>query len=227
MLQIEVPRIHAQLEAWAATYGPIFRLRLSFRDALVVSRPDLVAAIFRDRPDGWRRLETMQAVLRETGVHGLFSAEGDDWRRQRRLVMAAFDPGHLRSYFPSLLRVTERLKGRLDAAARERESIDLQRVLMRYTVDVSAGLAFGIDMNTLQDRGDALQSHLDKVFPMFARRITAAFPLWRYFKLPSDRAFDRHLAEVHAAVKGFVQAARERMDGIRAFGNSPRICWRR
>jgi len=213
MLQIEVPRIHAQLEAWAATYGPIFRLRLSFRDALVVSRPDLVAAIFRDRPDGWRRLETMQAVLRETGVHGLFSAEGDDWRRQRRLVMAAFDPGHLRSYFPSLLRVTERLKGRLDAAARERESIDLQRVLMRYTVDVSAGLAFGIDMNTLQDRGDALQSHLDKVFPMFARRITAAFPLWRYFKLPSDRAFDRHLAEVHAAVKGFVQAARERMDG--------------
>jgi len=79
MLQIEVPRIHAQLEAWAATYGPIFRLRLSFRDALVVSRPDLVAAIFRDRPDGWRRLETMQAVLRETGVHGLFSAEGDDW----------------------------------------------------------------------------------------------------------------------------------------------------
>jgi len=84
---------------------------------------------------------------------------------------------------------------------------------MRYTVDVSAGLAFGIDMNTLQDRGDALQSHLDKVFPMFARRITAAFPLWRYFKLPSDRAFDRHLAEVHAAVKGFVQAARERMDG--------------
>src|SRR5258708_3886828 len=138
MLQIEVPRIHAQLEAWAATYGPIFRLRLSFRDALVVSRPDLVAAIFRDRPDGWRRLETIQAVLRETGVHGLFSAEGDDWRRQRRLVMAAFDPGHLRSYFPSLLRVTERLKGRLDAAARERESIDLQRVLMRYTVDVSA-----------------------------------------------------------------------------------------
>jgi len=210
--QIDVPRVHQQLEAWAATYGPIYRLRFMFRDALVVSRPDLVAAIFRDRPDGWRRMRYVQQVLRETGPHGLFSAEGEDWRRQRRLVMAAFDPGHLRRYFPSLLRVTERLKQCLDAAARDGEWIDLQRVLMRYTVDVTAGLAFGIDMNTQQDPANALQSHLDKVFPMFTKRITKAFPLWRYVKLPSDRAFDRHLAQLHAAVRGFVEAARERIE---------------
>jgi cytochrome P450 len=212
MPQIEVPRMHAQLEAWAAKYGSIYRLKLSFRDALVVSRPDLVAAILRDRPDGWRRLGTMQSVIREIGVDGLFSAEGDNWRRQRRLIMAAFDPGHLRQYFPSLQRVTQRLKVGLDAAARQQESIDLQRVLMRYTVDVTAGLAFGIDMNTQQDPDNALQSHLDKVFPMFARRISAAFPWWRYVKLPSDRVFDRHLAKLHAAVHGFVQAARDRVD---------------
>jgi cytochrome P450 len=212
MPQIDVPRVHEQLEAWAAIYGPIYRVRLMFRDALVVSRPDLVAAIFRDRPDGWRRMRSVQSVLRETGTHGVFSAEGDDWRRQRRLVMAAFDPGHLRGYFPSLLRVTERLKQRLDAAARDGEWIDLQRVLMRYTVDVIAGLAFGIDMNTQQDPDNALQSHLDKVFPMFTRRITAAFPRWRYFKLPSDRVFDRHLAQLHAAVRGFVDAARKRIE---------------
>jgi cytochrome P450 len=212
MPQIEVPSMHAQLEAWAAKYGSIYRLKLSFRDALVVSRPDLVAAILRDRPDGWRRLGTMQSVIREIGVDGLFSAEGDNWRRQRRLIMAAFDPGHLRQYFPSLQRVTQRLKVGLDAAARQQESIDLQRVLMRYTVDVTAGLAFGIDMNTQQDPDNALQSHLDKVFPMFARRISAAFPWWRYVKLPSDRVFDRHLAKLHAAVHGFVQAARDRVD---------------
>jgi cytochrome P450 len=212
MFQIEVPRLHTQLEAWAAAYGPIYRLRMLFRDTLVVSRADLVAAIFRDRPDGWSRLGTMQAVLRETGTNGVFTAEGDDWRRQRRLVMAAFDPGHLKRYFPSLLRVTERLKERLDAAARSGESIDLQRVLMRYTVDVTAGLAFGVDINTQQERDDVLQSHLNQVFPMFARRISAAIPLWRYVRLPADRAFDRHLAALHSAVQGFVQAARQRME---------------
>ena len=58
---------------------------------------------------------------------------------------------------------------------------------------------------------DAIQQHLDTVFPMLMRRVNAAFPLWRYVKLPSDRAFDRHLAAVHAAVQGFVEAARARM----------------
>jgi cytochrome P450 len=211
MFQVEVERLHAQLEAWAAQYGPIYRARLLLRDALVVSRPDLIAAIFRDRPEGWRRLTRVQTVIRETGSHGLFSAEGEEWRRQRRLVMSAFDPGHMKSYFPSLARVTARLKECLDEAARRGEALDLQRVLMRYTVDVVAGLAFGIDMNTQQDPENALQRHLDKVFPMFARRVAAAFPLWRYVKLPADREFDRHLAVVRAAALGFVRAARERM----------------
>jgi putative nucleotidyltransferase with HDIG domain len=34
---------------------------------------------------------------------GLFGAEGEDWRKQRRMVMASFAPGHVRAYFPSLV----------------------------------------------------------------------------------------------------------------------------
>jgi cytochrome P450 len=154
----------------------------------------------------------MQSVIGEMGAHGLFSAEGDDWRKQRRLVMKAFDPAHLKHYFPSLQRVTERLRLCLDAAARSGEALDLQTVLMRYTVDVTAGLAFGIDMNTQQHPDDALQGHLEQVFPMLMKRIFAPFPWWRLVRLPSDRAFDRHLAQVHEAVRGFIAAARERME---------------
>jgi len=209
--QFDLQHLHAQFEAWARKYGPIYRLRFGTRDALVVSRPDLVAAIFRDRPDGWRRLETMRTVLREIGIDGLFTAEGEDWKRQRRLVMAAFDPAHLKRYFPSLRRVTERLKQRLDAAASTGEWIDLQHLLMRYTVDVTSGLAFGIDINTQQNPDNVVQGHLDKVFPMLMRRTNALVPIWRYLKLPSDRAFDRHLAEIHKAIRQFVRQARERI----------------
>ncbi len=209
--QIDPLRMHAKLEAWARQYGPLYRIRLGNREMLVISRTDLIAAMLRDRPDAWRRPRPMQNIIREMGGHGLFSAEGDDWRRQRKLVMGAFDPGHLKSYFPSLVRVTERLRARLDDAARRGEVLDLQTVLMRYTVDVTAGLAFGIDMNTQQQPHDALQAHLDKVFPMLMRRIFAPFPWWRYLRLPSDRAFERHLVKVHEAIGGFVSAARERM----------------
>ena len=209
--QVEAKRMHLQLEAWAAEYGPLYRVHLGRGEVLVVARSDCIATILRDRPDGWRRLRSTQSVIREMGGHGLFSAEADDWRRQRRLVMRAFDPLHLKRFFPSLVRVTERLKARLDAAAASGEALDLQALLMRYTVDVTAGLAFGVEVNTLEQPGDALQAHLDQVFPMMMKRIFAPVRWWRYVRLPSDRRFEAHLAKVHEAVAGFVAAARQRL----------------
>jgi cytochrome P450 len=209
--QLDLPHLHAQLERWAAAHGPLYRLRLGRRQVLVLAQPELIAGVLRARPEGWRRLQTMQAAIVEIGGRGLFAAEGDDWRVQRRLVMKAFDPAHLKDYFPSLLRVTARLRECLDEAARSGRPVDLQTLLMRYTVDVTAGLAFGIDMNTQQHPDDALQGHLDKVFPMLMKRIFAPFPWWRHFRLPSDRAFDRHLARVLEAIAGFIRDARERM----------------
>ena len=221
LLQLELSQIHQQLEGWAKIYGPIYRLRIGPRDALVVARPDLIAGILRDRPDGWSRLRTMQAVIHEMGIDGVFSAEGEAWRRQRRLVAAAFTPSHLKRYFPLIERMTERLKERLDLAARTGAWVDLQTMLMRYSVDVTASLAFGIDVNTMQQANGAPQEHLDQIFPMLMRRMNAPFPYWRYIKLPADRAFDRHLAAGHAAVRTFVQTARDRIAADPALAERP------
>ena len=114
LLQVDPERMHVTLEDWVDKYGPLYRFQMGRRQTLVVARKDLIAKMLRDRPEGWRRLQSMQEIIREMGAHGLFSAEGDDWRRQRKLVMAAFDPGHLKRYFPALVRVTERLLKRLD-----------------------------------------------------------------------------------------------------------------
>ena len=50
--QIDPLRMHAQMEKWAHEYGPMYRLRLGRREALVLSRADLIAGLMRDRPDG-------------------------------------------------------------------------------------------------------------------------------------------------------------------------------
>ncbi|HEU4460912.1 MAG TPA: cytochrome P450 [Methylibium sp.] len=210
-LQLKLRRLHRQMEAWAAQHGPLYRLRLGGRDALVVADAEVIAGALRERPDTWRRIRPIEAVIREAGGHGLFSCEGDDWRRQRRLVMSAFDPAHLKRFYPSLRRVTARLAACWREAAGRGEPIDLQASLTRYTVDVTTGLAFGADLNTLE-APQPLQEHLDKLFPMLFRRINLPFAYWRWLRLPIDRAFDRHLAAVQQAVQGFVRAARQRLE---------------
>ena len=208
-LQIDPSRMHLQLQQWCEEYGPYFKLRLMKRKIVVVGDHEVVAAILRDRPEGFRRTTRLEEIWTELGLApGVFGANGDIWRRQRRMVMAGFDPAHVKRYFPSLLAVAQRLGGRWQQAARHGRAIDLQSDLMRYTVDTIAGLAFGAEVNTLESDGDVIQQHLDKIIPAVFKRVFAPLPVWRLVRTPADRRLARSIAAVNAAVDGFIAQAR-------------------
>ncbi len=211
-LAIDAPRLHQQLERWCRDLGPLYQLRFGRQRLLVVGDHALVAAVLRDRPDGFRRPAQHAAIGQETGLPGsVFRSEGEAWRRQRRMVMAGLDPAHVRGYYPSLLTVARRLADRWQRAAASGAAIDLQADLMRFTVDSVAGLAFGAEVNTLESGADVIQQHLDKVFPTLQRRMLSPLPYWRWLKLPADRRFDRSVVAINAAVAGFVAQARNRL----------------
>ena len=211
-LQFRSPTLHLALEDWAVQYGPYYQLRAAGRRILVLSDHQVVASVLRDRPAAFSRTARLREIGQEMGLQpGVFSAEGEDWMRQRRMVMAGFDPGHVRAYYPALVKVAQRLVQRWTEAARRQETIVLQSDLMRYTVDTIAGLAFGAEVDTLGADGDVIQQHLDKVFPALFRRITAPIPTWRLFPSRADRALARSMVEVNKAVDGFIAQARSRM----------------
>ena len=211
-LQMKGPQVHLQLERWCREFGPYYRLNVGPRRLLVVGEHQVVAAMLRDRPDGFSRGARLEIIGDEMGLKpGLFGASGDMWRRQRRMVMAAFDPTHIKSYYPALCRVAHRLVGRWKIAAHGNRSIDLQADLMRYTVDTIAGLAFGAEVNTLESDEDVIQKHLDKIFPALARRLNAAIPTWRWLPSRKDRELKDSMVAVNEAVDGFVAQARARL----------------
>jgi cytochrome P450 len=211
LLQLDLKQLHRVLERWGDEFGTLYKFELGQRPVLVVTDPELNQRILRDRPKLYRRLGTIEPVFKEMGITGVFSAEGEDWKRQRRMTAHALDAQHLRQFFPTLIKVTERLKNRWNAAADKQSAVDVQQDLMRYTVDVTTNLAFGYDMNTLEKEGDVIQEHLEKIFPAINRRINAPIPYWRYFKLPDDRALDKSLVAIRETITGFVTRGRERL----------------
>ncbi len=208
-LQIDRSRMHLQLEQWSREFGEIYRFRIAMRELVVFANPETVSAILRDRPDGFWRSARLEETARQYGFGGLFSSNGEDWKRQRSMVLNGLDPTHVKAFFPALVKVTERLAQRWRLAARSKESIDLQSDLMRYTVDVTAGLAFGTDINTLESHGEIIQTHLDKVLPAVFRRLVATFPYWHFFKLARDRAVEGHIVELRRAVANFISETRK------------------
>jgi cytochrome P450 len=128
------------------------------------------------------------------------------------MVQHGLDPNHVKAFFPTLVKVTQRFALRWHRAAVSNETIELLSDLMRYTVDVTAGLAFGADVNTTESDQEVIQTHLDKLFPVLFKRLLAPVPYWHYVKLPSDRRVGRHVIAVQRAVDGFIRAARLRLE---------------
>ena len=221
--QVNRAQIHQNMEQWAREFGPLFKVQLGRATLLVVADHALFGAVMKDRPSGFRRTPILGVIANELGLpQGLFSAEGDDWLRQRRIVMASFAPTHVRAYFPSLIKVTLRLQERWQKAARAKESINLQADLMRFTVDAIAGLAFGKDINTLQAGEDVIQRHLDKVLPAVFKRMFSLFPVWRYFKRTADRELEASVAVIKNTIEEFVVQARQRLRDDPTLREQPR-----
>lgn len=209
--QLDLEQLHVTMENWQEQYGSFFKFRIMNKSAIAVARPHLIRMVLRERPHNFRRIDTIEAVFEELGAQGLFSVEGEAWRRQRRVVAQALNAKRIRAFFPKMQEITGRLLRRWSRAAASGATVDVQADLMRYTVDVTSNLSFNYDMNTLEKEGDVIQDKLEHVFPMISRRVNSAFPYWRYFKLKRDRELDKALKELKVAIDEIIEVSRERL----------------
>ncbi|MGA8890462.1 MAG: cytochrome P450 [Anaeromyxobacteraceae bacterium] len=208
---LDLERLHLTLERWARRHGPVYRLSLGGRSVVALSDPRLVQQVLRERPGAFRRLANIEPVFRELGLLGVFSAEGVEWRPLRRLTMEALSPAHLRAFHPALREVAVRLHRRWGAEADAGRPVEVEEDFKRFTVDLTTRLAFGHDLDTLEQGEDVLQRRLEQVFPGINRRLFAVFPLWRHLKLPPERRLERAVAEVLELLRGFLVEARARL----------------
>ncbi len=202
---------HQTLEQWAREYGPMYRFMLGPRPVVVFSDPALIGEVLRHRPNHFSRGARLREAIDEVGLSGVFSAEGDRWRRQRRLVMRALTPEAVKHFFPIVRTVTERLHARWQAAARAGAPVDVPRDLKRYSVDVTTWLAMGVDVDTLNHDDNPLQSDVEFMFETIGRRFLKPIPYWRWIKLPADRRADEVIARLGATVDDLIAKGRARM----------------
>lgn len=211
-LQLKPQTMHLQLEAWARELGPMYRIRVGPKRAAVITDMELAQQAMRDRPETFRRLRAFEPVAKELGMHFLFTAEGEMWKRQRRLWMASLNAQQLKPFHEGLAAVTRRLLRRWQRAADRGESLDVLAELMRYTVDVTMLFAMGVDANTLEQGEDVIQRHLGEIFRALGRRLFVPFPYWHYIRLPADRRVERALVAVRTEVQRLIEVAKSRMD---------------
>jgi cytochrome P450/nitrite reductase/ring-hydroxylating ferredoxin subunit len=210
--QIDTTRVHLILEAWAAQYGSTYQFRMGGTRVVATSDSALIDEALRARPETFRRSPKTDLIMTEIGIRGVFNAEGEVWRPQRKLSVAALAQRNLRQLYPSIRLVAERLKARWQAAAARSDTLDIVEELKRFTVDVTMLIAFGHDANTVGQADDVIQRELEVILPAIGRRIFAVFPSWRYLPTASDRRVKQAFARIRAWLDGLLTDARARMN---------------
>lgn len=221
LLQLDLPKLHLILEEWANIYGGIYKFKMLNKTVVAVSNTELVHSILRDRPETYRRISTIEFASRELGAHGVFTAEGEQWRRERYVTMQAFKPEYLRRLFPNLLKITERLHKCWSETASAGLSVDAKDHWMRFTIDTTTNFAFGYDINLLENESDKFQQHIEVFRAGLNRRTSAPFPYWHFVKLPSDRALEKSLIILKETIGKFILQTRQKLENDPVLASQP------
>jgi cytochrome P450 len=157
----------------ARKYGDIVSFEVGKREIFLVSRPDLIARIFRD---SYTHFEKDWGPRRGTSVfgNGILTSEGDEHRRQRMDFSKVFARPAIEAKRPAVAAAIEAWSAR----QRDGAEIDLFREMSSLGSDVAARVLFGCPLEH-----DAMSDAMDRVGRRFRR---VMFPHADRFRIKRD-----------------------------------------
>lgn len=179
------------LRELACKYGDVIFLRVPGQQVYFINHPDLTREVLVTQQHRFKKsrvLERAQILLGQ----GLLTSEGQQHRRQRRLVQPAFHRDRLEGYASTMI---ERA-----AVARERwqngTTFDIQKEMMRLTLDIVSRTLFSANM---ESQADEIRQALRQAFELFDIVLMPFSEYLEKLPLPIVRRFNK---------------GRERLDGI-------------
>ncbi|KXX72354.1 cytochrome P450 [Flammeovirga sp. SJP92] len=210
IFELDKSKIHLLYEKWADEFGSLYNLNFFGRKLTVCTDPELNAYILKHRPTKFRRFKKMAEVIEEVGINGVFAAEGESWKKQRKVTQKALDNKNVRSFFPGIVRVADRLSNHWSKVEGV-GNYEIDKDFQKATVDVTTNLAFGYDMNTVENDVDQTQEHIQKIFPKMNSRINNPIPVWRYIKTASDKEFEESMEYIRKVLGEFITNAQRKI----------------
>jgi cytochrome P450 len=152
--------------------GDIVRFKLGPRTAFLFSHPDGIKHVFVENARNYPRSEFYD-VMRIAMGENMITAEGDVWRRRRRIAQPAFNHGKL----AALANVMAGLINETVARWRDRPArvIDANMEMTQLTLRIAARTLFGADVES--DEGAEIGRALTFSSHFVTRRFSRLVPL--------------------------------------------------
>ncbi|KAF5200094.1 Cytochrome p450, partial [Thalictrum thalictroides] len=160
--------------------------------------------------------EYFRNTVRDLLGDGIFSADDETWRRQRKTASIEFHSSQFRTMTAESLieLVHSRLLPVLEDSIKHSTPVDLQDVLLRLTFDNVCMIAFGVDPGCLSQGLPEIpfaRAFEEATEVTVLRFFTPTF-IWkamRYLNLGTERKLKRSIREVHEFANGVIHTRKK------------------
>lgn len=199
--------------------GTIVVDRLGARRTVVTTNPDNVEYILKTRFGNFPKGKPFTDILGDFLGKGIFNADGDLWRAQRKLACHQFSVRSLRNFAVGTLRdgVETKLIPVLERLAEEDRVIDLQELLRRFASSMICKFSLGVDHGPIDP---ALpESTVTRAFDSSSMicALRGAAPLYliwkakRWAQVGSEKILSDSVGKVHGYVNSIIDERAETM----------------
>lgn len=190
---------------WAAhEYGDVVRFDAWPFIVHVLHHPDHIKHVLQDNNRNYWKGSLMRRVKPLIG-EGLFTSEGDFWRRQRRLAQPAFHRQRIESFARIMSNAGTQMLDGWEGAAAAGTPIDLMEHTSRVTLQVVGQALFGVDLiGQASGVGRAMLGALQFV----SEEAFSLFPSVLMIPAPRNLRFRRARAALDRVVLGIIEKRR-------------------
>ena len=138
--------------------------------------------IDKNRPYKVKKRAKVSAALESIlGSAGLFTAQGEEWRKDRRLVGPFLNKNHVKDYTSSVHLVGGRLIDKWEKTMEKDNVVKINSDLFSATVDVISLVAYAKDVNSLISGGvgSTMGADIKILLEKSIYRIFSPFPFWK------------------------------------------------
>ncbi|XP_071686237.1 cytochrome P450 704C1-like [Rutidosis leptorrhynchoides] len=193
-----------------------FRFITLTHSQVYVADPINVEHILKSNFSNYPKGDINKGIMGDLFGNGIFAADGDMWRHQRKLASYEFSTKNLRDFSTSVFRFnTAKLVKKISESVVHNEIISLQDPLMKSTLDSIFKVGFGFDLDTLSGTDEVSNRFMtafeESAAIIFRRFVDLLWRVKRYFNIGSEAALKKNVKVIDSFVYELIQQKRNQM----------------
>jgi cytochrome P450 len=189
------------------TYGDIVRLELPKNNFVYsIANPESIQHVMQMNNQNYTKGDRIDIAKPLVG-NGLFTSEGDFWRRQRRMMQPAFHRKQIALLADEMVATIQDMLSKWEKYADRGIMLDMQQEMMGLTMDVVTRTLFtsSLEPDEISELGEQITFLLDEI----TDRSQAIFPIGEKLPTKRNRRFDKGVATIDEIIYRLIETRRQ------------------